>query len=104
MARLIRARFYKHGIQSHGALSVRLLTQLRIKFGKIEPIFASADFVKHFAETENVRARSARTFGWNVAFRSDEGALSANGDQTDVREFWHTINKNNVGRFDIAMS
>ena len=41
-------------------------------FRKIEPIFAGADFVQHFAKTENVCAGSARAFRWNVAFRSDE--------------------------------
>ena len=80
MARLIGARFDQHVIQFHRAFPVRPFAQLRIKFRKIEAIFAGADFVKHFAETKNVGAGSTGAFGWNVAFRSDEGALSANGN------------------------
>src|SRR5689334_22094281 len=72
LLRILSARFDENVVELEKLLAIRTRTQLRIDLGKIQAVFAGADFVKKFAETKDVGLRRTGSFRRHVTFRTDE--------------------------------
>src|SRR4029077_5472409 len=102
--RIVRTGFDQDVVELQQLLAVGTVAQLRIDLRKIEPVFAGADFIKKFAETENISLRRAWSLRRHVTFGANKRLLTAGGDEADVGELRYSADENNVRRLDGAMS
>ncbi len=99
------ASLENHLVQFQEPLVVGSLPHPRRQFRKILAIFAGADFVKHFAQAINIGLRRAWAFRRDEAFSADvRPGLLHLGHQPNVRQLGHSVDKDDVGRLDVAVN
>ena len=92
-------------VQLKKTIQIRCLFQQRRQFRKVMSVLSGADFVKDLAQAVNVRLGAAGSFRWNKSFCADIGPGFIDvGDQSNVGELWHAVDKDNVRGFDVAMN
>ena len=90
-------------VQLQPALALQACRQLIGKLGEIKPILSRRDLIEDFPQRIDIRLRGAGTLGRHEALGADEGALVAGGDEADVGELGLAVDKNHVGRLDVAV-
>src|SRR5205807_1272862 len=91
------ARFQQHLVKLAPHRFVAYAVPQRWWLGKILPVFASGHLVEDFSETEEVGGDGSRAFRRYVSLRAGKGDRRVGlRDQSDVREFWHAVHKDDV--------
>jgi len=104
LLRIRRARLLDDLPQLQQFLAVCELAQTRRRLGEILPVFAGADFVKHFAQAIEVRLGGAGAFGRNEPFRAHKGNGHVGvSDQADVGQLGDAVHEDDVGGLDVAV-